>query len=152
MIEFGLVILPLIAVSFFIIDVCWLFFAQGSLQHAVQMGVRAAVTDYVPTVNGKIPPQDSYIKSVVQTNAMGFLAGQTGLNAITICYYTPSNLNQCLSGPGSNVGGNVVEISVKNVPVDILGSFFGDVSPTLLLHAISSDVMESTPLGGAPTP
>ena len=47
-VEFGLVLLPLMAFVFLIIDVAWLCFAQESLQYAVETGVRAAVTSYVP--------------------------------------------------------------------------------------------------------
>ena len=151
MVELGLVMLPLMAVVFLFVDAAWIFFAQQSLQNAVQTGVRAAITSYVPAeANGTIPGQDSYLKSVVQSNAMGFLSGQAGLNEITIAYYSPSNLSQVLTGSGSNAGGNVIEISVNAVPVSILGPIFGNASPTLSLSANSSDVMESSPAGGPP--
>ncbi len=147
-VEFGLVLLPLMAFVFLIIDVAWLCFAQESLQYAVETGVRSAVTSYVP--NG-FSGQDAYVKSVVQQNAMGFLAGQTGLNNITVNYYSPSNLSQSLTGSGSNAGGNVIEISVQGVPVNMLGPiFFGQAWSNITMNANSSDVMESSPNGTPP--
>ncbi len=146
LVEFGLVLLPLLAFVFLIIDVAWMCFAQESLQHAVQVGIRAAVTSYVPGTGG----QDAYIKSVVQENAMGFLAGQDGLDKVTVNYYNPSNLSTPLSGNGSNAGGNVVEISVKGVPVNSLGPIMRESFATFSLGATSSDVMESSPSGLPP--
>ncbi len=147
-VEFGLVLLPLMAFMFLIMDVAWLCFAQASIQHAVQAGVRSAVTGYVPAgVSG----QDAYIRSVVQSNAMGFLAGDTGINLIEICYYNPSNLSNCLSGVDSNAGGNVVQVSVANVPVSSLGPILREGWSTMFLRASSSDVMESSPNGIPPS-
>lgn len=146
-VEFGLVLLPLIGFVFLIMDVAWICFAQASLQHAVQVGVRAAITSYIPQ---GVTSQDSYIKSVVQSNAMGFLAGQNGLDNITIKYYTPSNLSTPVTGVGSNSGGNVIEVAVKNVPVSALGPILRESLATLSLSATSSDVMESSPKGIAP--
>lgn len=146
LVEFGLVLLPLLGFVFLIMDVAWICFAQSSLQHAVQVGVRSAVTS--PSGNAS---QDAYIKSVVQQNAMGFLHGDPGLNAITINYYSPSNLSQALAGAGSNAGGNVIEIVVKNVPVSCLGPILRENWSTVFLQATSSDVMESSPGGVPPT-
>lgn len=150
-IEFALVALPLFAVFFLFIDVAWLFFAKASLQYAVQAGVRAAVTGYVPTTNGQTPGFQSYLKSTVQSNAMGFLSGQTGTNAISVCFYSPGNLSQCLSGSGADSGGNVVQISVSNVSVPLPIPMFGNAARLIQLSATCSDVMESSPITGAPT-
>ncbi len=147
-VEFGLVLLPLLAFVFLIIDVAWLCFAQATLQHAVQVGVRTAVTSYVPSGSSG---QDSYVKSVVQQNAMGFLNGSTGLSEITINYFSPSNLSLPLSGSGSNVGGNVIQVSVSNVPVSALGPILRTNAAHLQLQATASDIMESSPNGVPPT-
>jgi len=144
-VELGLVLLPLLGVLFLIIDVSWLIFAQGSIQWAVQQGVRYAITSN--TMAGK--GQDDSIKTVVQRNAMGFLTGTAGLNRITISYYAPSNLSTGVTGTGSNAGGNIVKVSVSNVPFSVLGPVFRSGPTSLLLSASSSDVMESSP-GGMP--
>lgn len=146
-VEFGLIFLPLLGVLFLIIDVSWLVFAQGSLQWAVQQGVRYAVTSRTMTGQG----QDASIKSVVQTNAMGFLAGTAGLNRITVSYYSPSNLSTPITGSGSNSGGNIVKVSVAGVPFSVLGPVYRGGPTSLLLNASSSDVMESSPGGIPPT-
>lgn len=144
-IEFGLVILPLLAFSFLIVDVCWIIFAQAALQHAVREGVRFAVTGQV---SSGFKHQDDAIKSVVQANAFGFLSGSAGVGKIAIQYYDPSTLKQ-LSGVGSNGGGNLLEITVSGVQVTPLAPILRN-SSALTLSATSSDVMESSPGGIAP--
>ena len=136
-VEFGLVLLPLLAVLFLIMDVSWLFFAQASLQHAAGVGVRYAIT------NNNLS-QDS-IKSVVQENAMGFLAGDSGLNKITVSYYSPANPSKPLKGSGSTAGGNIIEISVQGVTVNPLGVFWPSGPTAISLAASSTDILESAP-------
>jgi Flp pilus assembly protein TadG len=143
-IEFGLVILPLFALMFLVVDVCWIIFAQAAIQHAAREGVRFAVT-------GQLPPafkhQDDAIRSVVETNAFGFLSGSTG--NITIQYYDPTTLKPA-NGVGSNSGGNLLQISISGVQISPFGPVLRD-STAVTLSASSSDVMESSP-GGVPKP
>jgi Flp pilus assembly protein TadG len=135
-VEFGLVLLPLLAVVFFIFDVCWLVFAQGTLQYAAQEGVRSAV----------IGNSAASVKSVVQQNAMGFLGkSPDGLSKIEVTYYAPSNLAKSITGPASMVGGNVVQVKISGVQVSLLGPLWGVGAPSLQMSASSSDVMESIP-------
>lgn len=143
-VEFGLVLLPLLALLFLIIDVAWVCFAQSSLQYAVQSGVRAAVVNPVPPQG---MGQDAYLKGIVQSSAMGFLAGQDGLDEITIQYYSPSG---GVINNGGNTGGNIIEISVNNVAVSALGPILRENSATLYLQATSSDVMEALAPGATP--
>jgi Flp pilus assembly protein TadG len=135
-VEFGLVLLPLLAVVFFIFDICWLVFAQGTLQHAAQEGVRYAV----------VGNSADSVKLVVQQNAMGFLGNTPdGLSKIDVSYYAPSDLKKSITGPASMVGGNVVEVSISGVQVSLLGPIWGVGAPSLKMSASSSDVLESTP-------
>ncbi len=151
-VEFGLVILPLLAVMFLILDISWIFFAQATLQYAAGTGVRYAITSNVMKGPIGLPlGQDVSIKSIIQQNSMGFLAGQAGLDEITINYYSPSAPSKPLMGPGSNAGGNIIEISVKGVQVNPLGFVWPGGPTTLFLAASSTDVMESSP-GGLPPP
>jgi hypothetical protein len=147
-IEFGLVLLPLLGVLFLIMDIAWICFAQSSLQHAVQVGVRAAVSGYVPAGTAH---QDTYLKKIVQQNAMGFLAGDDNLNAISVNYYDAANLSKPLTGSGSNAGGHVVEISIKNIPVSTLGPILRESWANVYMKASSSDVMEGSQGTQAPT-
>jgi len=146
-VEFGLLLLPLMAVVFVIMDIAWVCFAKESLQHAVQVGVRSAITGYLPS---GVTGQDGYIKSIVQQNAMGFLPGADGLSKITINYYSPSTANQALTGNGSNAGGNVIEVSVQGASVSLLGPVLIDSGTSVVLNATSSDVMEGSPNGIPP--
>ncbi len=141
-VEFGLVILPLLALLFLVVDVGWIIFAQGAIQHGAREGVRFAVTGQLPT---GFAHQDDAIRSVVQANSFGFLNGATGLGHINIQYYNPTTL-QSASGVGSNGGGNLLQITVSGVQVNPLGPILRS-SAAVTLSAVSSDVMESSPQG-----
>lgn len=143
LVEFALVLIPLLGITFMIMDVAWLYFAQACLQFAVQSGVRYAVTGQVKGTS----TQDASIKSVIQSNAMGFLAGSTGLSKITISYYSPSNLTTPLTGSGNNARGNVISIRISNVAVSSFGMFCRTGSARTILSAISTDIVEGAPGG-----
>lgn len=132
-IEFGFVLIPIMMVIFMILDIGWICFAKQTLQHAVQMGVRAAITDTLQ-VDG--------IKAVVQSNALGFLNGDANLNRISVTCYQPTNL----SNPVACTGGYVVEVAVNSVPVSLLGPVVGTNYTNITLSANSSDLMESNPV------
>lgn len=144
-VEFALVLLPMLAIIFLIIDMSWLFFAKATIQHAAEEGVRYAVTG-TPMKNMGL---DSSVKTLVQQDSMGFLAGASGLNNITVRYYSQSNLTQPLSGAGATAGGNIVQISIDNVYVSPFGPIFRSAAP-IVLSAIASDVMEPSPNGVPP--
>src|SRR3979490_887211 len=105
LVEFGLTIVPLFGFIFLIIDLAWMIFAQVMLQNAVRAGVRYAITGQTESGKG----QDASIKDVVQANAMGFLAGASGLSDIVITYYNPVTL----ASTNSNAGGNIVKVSIS---------------------------------------
>ncbi len=73
------------------------------------------------------------------------------LNKISISYYNPANLSKVLTGSGSNAGGNVVKVSIDGVGFNALAPIYMDKLTTVWLSANSSDVMESSPGGIAPT-
>ena len=145
-VEFGLVILPLFALLFLVVDVGWIIFAQGAIQHAAREGVRFAVTGQLPA---GYQHQDDAIRSVVQSNSFGFLNGASGLGNIAIQYYNPTTL-QAAKGVGSNIGGNLLQITISGVQINPLGPILRS-STAVTLSAISSDVMESSP-NGVPAP
>jgi hypothetical protein len=132
-IEFSFVLIPLMLVIFIIMDLAWICFAKQTLQHAVQVGVRAAIPDTLQTDG---------IKAVVQSNAMGFLNGDANLNLISVtCYQTTD-----LSAPVPCGGGDVIEVAVTNVPVNLLGPVLGTNWTSINLSANSSDLMEGAPV------
>ncbi len=139
-IELSLVILPLLAIVFLILDASWVIFAKASLQYSVREGVRYAVTSQ--TISGM--GQDDSIKTVVQQHAFGFLNNASDLGKIGINYYDPNSL----TATNSNAGGNVVEISVDGVSIYPMGPIWRSAT-AIDLSARSSDVMEGSP-GGIP--
>ncbi len=143
MVEFSLVMIPMFGILFLIIDLSWMLFARATLQYAVREGVRYAVTGQTVAGMG----QDASIRSVVQQNSMGLLAGSSGASMITISYFDP---NANLAPTSSNAGGNVVQVSANGVNVFPMAPLFHSGSP-LSMTAVSSDVVESSP-GGNPPP
>jgi|HubBroStandDraft_5_1064220.scaffolds.fasta_scaffold467148_2 Flp pilus assembly protein TadG len=142
-IELALVLLPLCALVFLILDIAWAFYVKATLQNAVREGVRYAVTSQTMTGLG----QDASIKTVVQQNAMGLLSGSAGVALINIQYYLPTTLAP-VSGLNSNQGGNIVDVYVQGYSLPPLGPIFRNPAP-LSLGAQSFDRMEGSP-GGIP--
>lgn len=138
-VEFGLVIVPLLAFILLIVDIAWVLFAQSTLQYAVSEGVRYAVTSQTMSGMG----QDASIKTVVINNAFGFVTNATSSN-IAINYYNPTTL----AATNINGGGNVVEIVISGVNVYPLGPVWRSKA-AMVLTSRSSDVMEASP-GGIP--
>lgn len=136
--EGGLVLIPFFALFFAIVDYGMAIFLKNTFQHAVREGVRYAVT--YQTLNGSTG-QDASIKSVVQTNAMGFLNG-TNANLIQIHYYDGRTLVET----GMNSPGNIVEVSVQGYQWGVIAPLLRSASP-ITLTAFSSDRMEALPDG-----
>jgi Flp pilus assembly protein TadG len=142
-VEFALVLLPLCAMVFLILDMAWAFYVKSTLQNGVREGVRYAITSQTMTGLG----QDASIKSVVQQNAMGLLAGSAGAALINIQYFLPNTLVP-VSGLNSNQGGNIVEVYVQGYSLPPLGPILRNPAP-LSLGAQAFDRMEGSP-GGVP--
>ena len=143
LIELPFVLVPLIAMWLAIIDFGFGIFLQTTFQHAVREGVRYAITSQTKSGMG----QDASITSVVQTNAMGFLNGTAGASKIYIRYYVPGTLVQTQS----NVGGNIVEVSVEGYTWNWIAPVLRTSAAPLAITARSSDVMEASPGGIPPT-
>lgn len=150
--EFALVIGPLMAMMILVVNIAWAVFARATLQSAVREGVRYAVTSQVITGLGH---KDS-IRKVVQNNGSFLLRGSAGWNSIEVHFYTPETLTDVSNAQGGNSGGNLVRVSVerytlKNLMpwVQVVG-MQGILGP-IMMGARSWDRMEATPPGGAPT-
>src|SRR4051794_38331358 len=83
--ESVLIILPLFAVLCAILDFSMALFIRNSLVSAVREGTRYAITGQ--TGAGGNACQDGSIKSIVQENSMGLLAGSDGAAKIQIQYF-----------------------------------------------------------------
>jgi Flp pilus assembly protein TadG len=146
-VEFGLVLLPLMAFVFLLMDTAWLIFARATLQHAAREGVRFGVTGRVVAPASCLG--DS-IRQVVVTNAFGFVPGSQSASMVTITYYNPSTL-AVVTGSGSTAGGNVIQVSIANLNIPTLAPVWRSASP-ITLGASASDVLESPPNGILPCP
>ncbi len=92
MLESALCFLPMMAMFFGVIDVCYALSIQSLFSQAVRAGARWAIT-YQTSYNGTAcASQATCIASVVQENAVGFLAG-TKSNYVVVNYYIPNNLD-----------------------------------------------------------
>src|ERR1039458_6838266 len=148
LVEGALAILPLWAVLFGVVDLSVAIFVQNTVQFAVCQGVRYAVTSQTLTGLG----QDASIKSVVQGYTLGFLdylsSDHIGANRISITYYDPLTLLP-VTGVGSNIGGNIVVVSATGLSWAWMMPLLRSAAP-LTFSVSSADMMEATPLAGAP--
>jgi len=148
MVEGALAILPLLAVLFGVVDLAVAVFVQNMAQFAVRQGVRYAITSQTMTGMG----QDASIKTVVQDYTMGFLNSLStdgvGADTISITYYNPVTLLP-VTGVGSNIGGNIVVVSATGLSWAWMVPLLRSAAP-LTFSVSSADIMEATPLAGAP--
>ena len=149
MVEAALAIVPMIAVLFGVLDLAIAVFVKNTVQFAVCQGVRYAITSQTMTGLG----HDDSIKSVVQSYTVGLLdslsTDHVGKNRISITYYDPVSLN-AVSGAGSNIGGNIVVISATGLTWAWMIPLWHSSDP-LTFSVSSADIMEATPVAGAPT-
>jgi hypothetical protein len=149
LVEGALAMLPLLAVMFAVLDLSMAIFVKNTVQFAVCQGVRYAVTSQTMSGMG----QDASIKRVVSVNTLGLLDAlspdHNGMNRISITYYDPVSLSQ-LGGAGSNLGGNIVVVSASGLSWAWMVPLLRSSAP-LTFSVSSADIMEATPLAGAPT-
>jgi len=87
----ALCFLPMMAMFFGVIDVCYAVSIQSLFSQAVRAGSRFAIT-YGANYNGTAcTSQAACVAQVVQDNAVGFLAG-TKANSVVVNYYISNNL------------------------------------------------------------
>lgn len=146
-VEFSLVLIPMLGLVFLILNIGWVLFAKASLQEAVREGVRYGVTGQQP-LTGQ-PGLTSSIRQVVLQYSAGFIPASAAQTEISVQYLSPSTL-QPLSGPASCAGGNLLEVSVSGVAVSPLATLLIGSAP-MNLGAFSADVMESSPNGIVPS-
>ncbi len=141
LIEFSLVIIPLLAFLLLIMDGAWIIFAKASLQEAVREGVRYAITGQ---------GGDSSIQQTVAQYSFGFIPQSSAGCYVSVQYFAESAIGTPLSGVDSNAGGNVVQINVSGITISPLGPLLRSATP-ITLSAVASDVMESSPNGVPPS-
>lgn len=139
LVEFSLLILPLLALLFMIVDVAWFIFGWACIQEGAREGVRYAITG-----SGQAETSlDAAITAVVIQNSFGF----ANSNGIAVHYY-PSNGYSASGTPaaldgsaGATAVGNVVTVVVPSLSLQSFGPLFRAVSP-INLSASASDVLQ----------
>lgn len=142
-VESALVFIPLMALILGIADFAFAHFLRGTMQHAVREGVRYAITYQVQS--GKC--QDASIKSIVTTQAMGFLNSSTQQTYIKVRYYDPITFTE-LTGSTANSPGNLVEVSVEGYPYSWMAPLLFSASP-FSITVRSSDRLEGLGAGAS---
>ena len=143
--EGALVILPLMAIGFALLDYPLAVFIQNTLRNAVREGVRFAITQQTGAGG-----QDAAIKSVVEQNSMGFVTESdisSSTTTFSVRYYDKSTLN-LVTGAGSNGQGNICVVTVT-IQRKWMAPLWRDTG-LLSFSASSSDVMEAPPGGVLP--
>jgi Flp pilus assembly protein TadG len=164
LLEFTLVLMPLLGFTFLLMDLGWAVFKRATLQFAVREGCRYAVTNQTQPLkdaNNKSYGMIDSVKWVVQSRAMGFLGSKTtdpGWASIQVRFYDPnSSLTTALGVPANcadttaapNWSGNLVEVSIESYQAKALAPLLRSASP-LVFTARSSDRMEGNPATGVP--
>ena len=162
MLELALILTPMFALLLSIVELSMPIFKKSTFQDAVREGVRYGIT-YQTTYGGTTyGSQTAAIKAVVQYNAMGFLAGTTGLNQIYVKYYLPvSPFTDVTGTSGANADGNIIEVSVQgysNPWIAPIAWFYGSTNfqvtgTPLTIAASSASRLETLPVGSTrPSP
>lgn len=136
-----MVILPLLAIGFALVDYAIALFVQNAIRNAVREGVRFAITQQTGSSG-----QDAAVMSTVEANSVGFL---TNTNYISISYLNGTTLLP-VTGVGSNAQGNICVVSVSNYPFSWIGPIWR-APDNVSFNASSSDVMEAPPNGILPS-
>jgi Flp pilus assembly protein TadG len=147
LVEFGLVLIPLLAVVMLILDIAWAIFAQATIQEAVREGVRTGVT---AKIAGACASVTCTVQNVVQTYSFGFISPANASTLIQVTYYSPSGgtLTQ-VSGSGADVGGNIIQVTVSGLTIKALGAIML-TQQSVKVGATASDIIESNPSPGPP--
>jgi Flp pilus assembly protein TadG len=141
MLEAALAMILGCGLMYLVIDTGWSVFVKATLQHAVAEGVRYAVTGQTSAGQGQI----ASIESVVQTQAMGLLSSQMG--TLSVQFYNPTTL----APTTSNLGGNLVEVSIQNYQLAPLAPLLYS-SSAIPLTVRATDILEPSPGGVPPAP
>ncbi len=142
-VEFSLVFVLFLSFLFAAFDFAFAVFTRGTLHHAVREGVRYAITGSTLPGLG----HDDSIREIVRSNSLGVLVTEEELDRVQVEYFLPACSTGC--GTGNNAAGNIVVVSVDQLPIQPLVSLMGLIDPYSITVA-AVDKME--PFPGAPPP
>ncbi len=145
--EFTLAFLPLLAITFALLDVSWAFFAKSTLQYAVRTGVRTGITitGTQATAAGAGVCLADMVKATVQRNSLGILAGSSGLSKIKVNFFDATG--DVTAAPNANAALHVMQVSVQGYSLRALvPRIYGWGQPVdnaaTILNASSADLIE----------
>lgn len=141
MVETAMILLPMLALLFAIVDHGLVVFLQSTFQHAVREGVRYAVTYQTAAGMG----HDASIRQVVVRQSMGFLRGRE--DAIKIRYFDPNTFQEV----PYNLPGNIIEVSIEGYEHHWLAALWR-AAGKIQITARAADRMEGLPTGASPPP
>ena len=164
LIEFTLVLLPLLSILFVLVDVSWAIFAKSTIMYAVRTGVRTGITITGTQATAAGETLTQMVKDNVQANALGFLNGTTGRGYIQVHYFmqdstSSTGLTDVSTQANGNTPGNLMQVSVNNFQLPglvprIYNWFTAADKSATNLNAISADKIEPSgdtpPIGTAP--
>jgi len=139
-VEATLVMIPMLLMTFLMLDMSMVIFMRTSMQEAVREGARYAITGQ----NTPGPGQDDSIKAVVKLHAVGFLNTTAGAATIHVQFINPST-----GGQGTNAPGQIVNVKIEGYKYSTLAPFERLNFP-LYVFATASDLIE--PYNGAAPP
>lgn len=112
-VEFSLVLLPMMAAITVMMDISWALFTKATLQRAVRVGVSAGTTLTGAQISSGC--LTAAIKNVVQQNSFGLLSGSSGLSSIKVNYLQQTSggaVTDVSAQTYGNMPGNIVQVSV----------------------------------------
>jgi len=166
LLDFVLVLMPMLATLTVLVDTAWAIYAESTLQRAVRIGVRTGVTltatSPLITTYGDLT---TAVKNVVQSNSFGLLNGTSGYAKIKVNYYLPpppsstSAATDVSTQAQGDASGNIMKVSVQNfslvplMPRIYANNVAVDNNP-LIISVNSADMIEPSrnppPIGTAP--
>ena len=164
LVEFTMVLLPLLSILFVLIDISWAIFAKSTIMYAVRTSVRKGITITGTQATAAGETLTQMVKDSVQANAMGFLSGTAGRGFIQVHYFvqdstSSTGLTDVSTLSTGNAPGNLMQVSVTNFPLPGLVPRIyywitaADKSASSL-SAVSADLIEPSgdtpPIGVAP--
>jgi len=135
LVEFAIVLLPLLGLIFLLMDIAWMIFARATLQDAAREAVRFGVTGQSKS------GLNASIRQVAQEHSLGFITSANAASVVGIRYTSPSDSATALSGCAATAGGNVLQVSISGLTLAPLAPLLRSASP-LALSANAADVME----------
>ena len=114
MLEFTFALLPLLAMTFVLLDVAWIIFAKSTMAAAVRSGLRVGITMTKTKANGT--DLTTLVKQSVQGSAGGFLGKlptDPGWQTIKVHYYDQGTVLDVCADPNGNKPGNIMTVSIE---------------------------------------